>query len=215
MTLTSPQGREPRELPAVGKTIRQEARSHRAATEIPSALTPVAGKPVSGWRGGSDEAVPVSGNGYEGPVFVLGSGVLGHTSFERHTDRYGAVHLTIPDSIPGEPAPARTVPVPGNDLAARIMQALAEARQDAAGAAAARQAIARTAASRIVAFDHAPLGAVGTLVAYVIHSNARHSVPLPVSFPASRPGPPPEVMVTAAQFPRPSRAGAGRPWRVR
>jgi hypothetical protein len=52
------------------------------------------------------------------------------------------------------------------------MEALAEARQDAAGAAAARQAIARTPASRIVAFDHAPLGAVGTLVAHVIHSNA-------------------------------------------
>jgi len=119
-----------------------------------------------------DEAVPILANGPEDPVVVLGSGILGHTSFERHTDRYGAVHLTVDDSIPGEPAPARTVPVPGNDLAARIMRDLAEARQDAAVAAAARQAIARTPASRVVAFDHTPLGAAGTLVAHVIHSSA-------------------------------------------
>lgn len=117
-----------------------------------------------------DEAV--SGPGLEDPVVILGSGILGHTSFERHTDRYGAVHLTVLDSIPGEPAPARTVPVPGSDLAARIMRDLAEARQDAAAAAAATQAIARTPAKRVAAFDHAPLGTAGTLVAHVIHSNA-------------------------------------------
>jgi hypothetical protein len=119
-----------------------------------------------------DEAVSAPGNGPEEPVVVLGSGILGYTSFERHTDRYGAVHLTVRDSIPGELAPARTVPVPGNDLAARIMQDLAEARQGATAAEAARRAIARTPASRVVAFDHAPLGAAGTLVAHVIHSNA-------------------------------------------
>jgi hypothetical protein len=115
-----------------------------------------------------DEAVTVSGIGPEDPVVVLGSGILGSTSFERHTGRYGAVHLTVLDSVPGELAPSRTVPVPGNDLSARIMQDLAEARQDATAAAAARQAIARTPVSRVVAFDHAPLGAAGTLVARVI-----------------------------------------------
>lgn len=120
----------------------------------------------------NDEAVTGSGTGREDPVAVLGSGILGHTSYERHTDRYGAVHLTVPDSIPGEPAPARTVPVPGSDLAARIIRDLAEARGDTAAAETASQAIARTPANRVVAFDRAPLGAAGTLVAHVIRSNA-------------------------------------------
>lgn len=113
----------------------------------------------------------ISGTGHEDPV-VLGSGILGHTSYERQTDRYGAVHLTVVDSVPGEPAPARTVPVPGSDLAARIARDLAEAKGDTATADAARQAIARTPASRIVVFDHAPLGVAGTLVAHVIHVTA-------------------------------------------
>ena len=116
-----------------------------------------------------DEAV--SGPAPEDPVITLGSGILGRTSFERQTDRYGAVHLTVADSIPGEPAPARTVPVPANSRWARIMEALAEARQDTAGADAARQAIDRAPATRVVAFDHAPLGTTGTLVAHVIHAD--------------------------------------------
>jgi hypothetical protein len=103
-------------------------------------------------------------------VAVLGSGVLGSTPFERHTDRYGAVHLTVLDSIPGEAAPARTVPVPPDeDLAARILQDLARAdARYAAAAAAAREAAARRPDDRVVAFDHAPLGTAGTLVARVI-----------------------------------------------
>jgi hypothetical protein len=106
---------------------------------------------------------------HDDPVVVLGSGILGHTSFERHTDRYGAVHLTVLDSIPGELAPARTVPVPGNNLAARIMEDLAEINaHDAASAAAARAAPAPRPTDRVVAFDHPPLGATGTLVAHVI-----------------------------------------------
>jgi hypothetical protein len=107
-----------------------------------------------------------SGTAPEDQVVILGSGILGSTSFERHTDRYGAVHLTVLDSVPGEPAPARTVPVPGNDLAARILQDLAEVSTDVAGAAAVASAARRT--DRVVAFDHAPLGAAGTLVAHVI-----------------------------------------------
>jgi hypothetical protein len=50
-------GRHSHELRGVSATyqaIRQEVRPNRAATEIPAALTPVAGKPVSGWSGGSD-----------------------------------------------------------------------------------------------------------------------------------------------------------------
>jgi hypothetical protein len=111
-----------------------------------------------------DPAAP--GTGPEGQVVILGSGILGSTSFERHTDRYGAVHLTVLDSIPGELAPARTVPVPGNDLAARILQDLAVVNTDFAASAAAASAASRT--DRVVAFDHAPLGAPGTLVAHVI-----------------------------------------------
>ena len=65
---------------------------------------------------------------HEDPVVVLGSGILGNAGFERSTGRYGTVHLTVLDSIPGEPAPARTVPVPpDDDLAARIVQDLASA----------------------------------------------------------------------------------------
>ena len=60
-----------------------------------------------------DEAV--SGTGPEDPVVVLGSGILGKPGFERSTGRYGTVHLTVLDSIPGEPSPARTVPVPPDD----------------------------------------------------------------------------------------------------
>ena len=117
-----------------------------------------------------DEAARVSGIGPEDPVVVLGSGVLGHTSFERHTDRYGAVHLTVLDSIPGEAAPARTVPVPpDDDLAARILQDLAKTDDRyAATAAAASGAAASRPDNRGVAFDHAPLGTAGTLVAHVI-----------------------------------------------
>jgi hypothetical protein len=134
-----------------------------------------------------DEAV--SGTGPEDPVFVVGSGILGHTSFERHTDRWGAVHLTVLDSIPGEPAPARTVPVPGDNLAARITRDLAEARQDAAAAAAANEAIARTPARKVVAFDHAPLGAAGTLVAHVIAVDSHYAYDDgPVELRAPRPG---------------------------
>ncbi len=62
--------------------------------------------------------------------------------------------------------PARTVPVPGNDLAARILQDLAETNPDYAASAEAASAARRT--DRVVAFDHAPLGAAGTLVAHVI-----------------------------------------------
>lgn len=105
-----------------------------------------------------------------GEVIILGSGILGSTSFERHTDRYGAVHLTVLDSIPGEAAPAKTVPVPpDDDLAARILQDLAkgDARYADAAAAASEDA-ARRPDNRVVAFDHAPLGASGTLVAHVI-----------------------------------------------
>ena len=98
-----------------------------------------------------------------------GAASSGGTSFERHTDRYGAVHLTVPDSIPGEPprqGPSRSRRQrPGGADHAGSGRGL---RQDAAAAAAARQAIARTPANRVVAFDHAPLGAAGTLVAHVI-----------------------------------------------
>lgn len=106
----------------------------------------------------------------EHPVVVLGSGILGHTSLERQTDRYGAVHLTVLDSIPGELAPARTVAVPpGDDLAARILQDLAKAdTRYAPAAAAASEDAARRPDNRVVAFDHAPLGTAGTLVAHVI-----------------------------------------------
>ena len=123
-----------------------------------------------------DEAVTVSDIGPEDPVVVLGSGILGHTSFERHTDRYGAVHLTVLDSIPGELAPARTVPVPpDDDLAARILQDLAkgDARYADAAAAASEQA-ARRPDNRVVAFDQAPLGTAGTLVAHVIANVSAH-----------------------------------------
>lgn len=118
----------------------------------------------------NDEAPRGSGTGPEDPVVVLGSGKLGRTAFERHTDRYGAVHLTVLDSIPGELAPARTVPVPpDDDLGTRILQDLArtDARYEAA-AAAASEAAARRPDHRVIAFDHAPLGAAGTLVAHVI-----------------------------------------------
>jgi hypothetical protein len=117
-----------------------------------------------------DEAVKVSSTGPEDPVVVLGSGILGSTPFERHTDRYGAIHLTILDSIPGEPAPARTVAVPpDDDLRARIVQDLAEdgARYTDA-AAASEEAARRRPSNRVVAFDRAPLGTAGTLVAHVI-----------------------------------------------
>ena len=115
-----------------------------------------------------DEAVP--GPALEDPVVILGSGILGHTPFERHTDRWGAVHLTVLDSIPGERAPARTASVPPDeDLAARILQDLAEGDARYAPAAAeASEAAARRPDNRVVAFDHAPLGAAGTLVARVI-----------------------------------------------
>ena len=111
---------------------------------------------------------------HEDPVVVLGSGILGHTGFERSTSRYGAVHLTVLDSVPGEPAPARTVPVPPDeDLASRILQDLAKAdARYAAAAEAASQNAARRPDNRVVAFDHAPLGAAGTLVAHVIHVTA-------------------------------------------
>ena len=87
-------------------------------------------------QGGQAAAAhPVSG--LESSVVILGGGILGSTPGERHTDRYGAVHLTVLDSIPGIPAPPRTVVVPGTT-------------------------------SRVVAFDHAPLGATGTLVAQIV-----------------------------------------------
>ncbi len=117
-----------------------------------------------------DEAVAVSGTGPEDAVVILGSGILGSTPFERQTDRYGAVHLTVLDSIPGEAAPARTVPVPpDDDLAARILQELAkgDARYADAAAAASEDA-ARRPDTRVVAFDHAPVGTAGTLVAHII-----------------------------------------------
>ena len=101
-----------------------------------------------------DEAVTSRVSALRTPVVVLGSGILGHTSFERHTDRYGAVHLTVLDSIPGEPAPARTVPVPpDDDLSARILQDLAkgDARYADAAAAASEEA-ARRPDNRVVAF---------------------------------------------------------------
>ena len=121
-----------------------------------------------------DEAVTVSGTGPEDPVVILGSGILGRTSDERRTGRYGTVHLTVLDSIPGEPAPARMVSVPPDeDLRARILQDLAKAdARYTAAAAAASQNAARRPDSRVVAFDHAPLGAAGTLVAHVIHVTA-------------------------------------------
>jgi hypothetical protein len=117
-----------------------------------------------------DEAIRVPGTAPEDPIVTLGSGVLGHTSFERHTDRYGAVHLTVLDSIPGELAPARTVPVPPDeDLGARILQDLAKSdARYADTAAAASEAAARRPDNRVVAFDHAPRGTAGTLVAHVI-----------------------------------------------
>jgi hypothetical protein len=117
-----------------------------------------------------DEAIRVPGTAPEDPIVTLGSGVLGHTSFERHTGRYGAVHLTVLDSIPGELAPARTVPVPPDeDLGARILQDLAKSdARYADTAAAASEAAARRPDNRVVAFDHAPRGTAGTLVAHVI-----------------------------------------------
>ena len=45
---------ELRDFPTTDQAIRQAVRPKRAATEIPAALTPAAGKPVSGWKGGSD-----------------------------------------------------------------------------------------------------------------------------------------------------------------
>lgn len=78
----------------------------------------------------------------DGRAVILGSGLLGWTAGERYTERYGAVHLRALDSIPGEPAPARTVPFRGHDC-------------------------------RAIAWDAAPLGAGGTLAAYVI--SATHS----------------------------------------
>ena len=87
--------------------------------------------------GRASSASDHSGTGPKDPVVILGSGILGSTPFERHTDRYGTVHLTILDSVPGETPPARTVLVPGTT-------------------------------SRIVAWDHAPLGVAGTLVAHII-----------------------------------------------
>jgi hypothetical protein len=120
-----------------------------------------------------DEAV--SGTSPEDPVVVLGSGILGSTPFERHTSRYGTVHLTVMDSIPGEPAPARTVPVhPDDDLAARILPDLAKADARYADAAAvASEDAARRPNNRIVGFDRAPLGATGTRVVRVIAVDPR------------------------------------------
>jgi hypothetical protein len=114
----------------------------------------------------------VSSASPEDPVVVLGSGILGWTGDERRTDRYGTVHLTVMDSIPGELAPARTVPVPpDDDLAVRILQELAKGNSGLADdAAAASEAAARRPDIRVVAFDHAPLGTAGTLVAHVIHA---------------------------------------------
>jgi hypothetical protein len=111
----------------------------------------------------------------EDPVVVLGSGILGSTPFERQTSRYGTVHLRVLDSIPGEQAPARTVPVaPDDDLAARILQELAKSDAGyAAAAAAASETAARRPDHRVVAYDRAPLGATGTLVARVIAVDAR------------------------------------------
>lgn len=122
------------------------------------------------------EAAAGSPPAHEDPLVILGSGILGHTSFERHTDRYGAVHLTVLDSIPGELGPARTVPVPpDDDLAARILQDLAAVDPDyAAGAAAAGEDAARRPDNRVVAFDHAPLGTAGTLVAHVIANGSAY-----------------------------------------
>lgn len=110
-------------------------------------------------------------------VVVLGSGILGRTPYERHTGRYGAVHLTVVDSVPGEPGPASTVQVPPDeDLRARILRDLAKADASyEAAAATASAAAGRRPDVRVVAFDHAPLGAAGTLVAHVIHSNATAS----------------------------------------
>jgi hypothetical protein len=92
-----------------------------------------------------------SAHAHEDQVAVLGAGILKSTPFERHTDRYGTVCLTVIDSIPGEPAPARTVPVPGSDLAARILQDLAKFNADLEPAAAAASEDRRI--DRVVAFD--------------------------------------------------------------
>jgi hypothetical protein len=121
----------------------------------------------------NDETVP--GTSAEDPVVMLGSGILGSTPFERHTSRYGTVHLTVMDSIPGEPAPARTIPVPPDeDLTARILHDLARADARYADAAtAASENAARRPDNRIVGFDRAPLGATGTLVARVIAVDPR------------------------------------------
>lgn len=118
-----------------------------------------------------DETVP--GSSPKDPVVVLGIGILGWTGDERRTDRYGTIHLTVMDSIPGELAPARTVQVPPDeDLRARILRELAKGNADFAdAAAAATEAAARRSDSRVVAFDHAPLGTAGTLVAHVIHAD--------------------------------------------
>ena len=136
---------ELRNFPA-DQAIRQQARTAR----VPQAGTPA-------WRGAAmdDEAVTAWGTGREDPV-ILGSGIPGHTSPEGHADRHGAVHLTVLDSIPGELAPARTVPVaPDDDRAARILQGLAETNPDYAAAAAASETAARRPDNRVVAFDHA------------------------------------------------------------
>ena len=120
-----------------------------------------------------DEAVTVSGTGPEDPVVILGSGILGKAGSERSTGRYGTVHLTVLDSIPGEPAPARTVSVPPDeDLRARILHELAKADAGYADAAtAASEAAASRPDTRVVAFDQAPLGTTGSLVAHVIHAD--------------------------------------------
>jgi hypothetical protein len=96
---------------------------------------------------------------------VLGSGVLGWTSAERHTDRWGAVHLRVYDSIPGEAAPDSTAPVFFEDLTGRIAQDLAAAR---AGNASSSREDRPGSVNRVVGYDHAPLGVAGTLVATII-----------------------------------------------
>lgn len=104
--------------------------------------------------------------GQEDEYVILGSGVLGWPSGERHTDRYGAVHLTVLDSVPGEPAPDRTIPVFREDLAARIARDLAGLRAGRAAESAERPVPGRV--SRVVTYDGAPAGTEGILVATII-----------------------------------------------
>jgi hypothetical protein len=118
-------------------------------------------------RGGGQAAQASArpGTGLEGQVVILGGGILGSIPFERHSDRYGTVHLTVLDSIPGLPAPARTFPVQDNNRAAEIAQALAEATEQDATARTASVRRPPAGLSRLTMRHWEPQG---TLVAHVI-----------------------------------------------